>query len=553
MSGKNTEFKKEIVYYAKLLDEKGLVNTLEGNLSILDRETGKMYITPSGTRKRFLNEDKIAVVKDKEQIEGTVKKSSEILLHEAALKARPDCNAAAHIHAPYLTAYAYCGKDIKLKCSTTFSLVFEEIPCLPYGLPGTIHIADGIEDAIKDHDLILLGNHGCIAVGKVMISEMSEEEIYKLFEDKEELPAYTPHTILTVSELIHETEKVKKQGYGVNDEEYWIGMYCMAVPVRNYTGKIVAVGLCGSDIRNLTTDSKSGKYPHIYGHEITGIIDEISPSCTEYKVGDRLYIYPADHCMQCEPCRTGHSEMCENLGNNLDRPGGFAQYYTVLPRQIARDVIYRIPDGISYDRASLGEPLSSVYACQENINVGFGDIIVIIGAGPIGCFHAKLAKLRGAKKVIMIEINDNRLETAKQFGVDHTINSLNEDPIDAVRKLTNGKGADKVISANPSTQAQSQAIFMAKRTGIVVFFGGVAKGALTELDTNYIHYNGLWIYGHYGSNSMQVQKSFELAISDEFEAEKFITHILPLSEINKGIALTKSGEAIKVVLHPNDQ
>ena len=128
--------------------------------------------------------------------------------------------------------------------------------------------------------------------------------------------------------------------------------------------------------------------------------------------------------------------MCENLGNNLDRPGGFAQYYTVLPRQIARDVIYRIPDGISYDRASLGEPLSSVYACQENIEIGFGDTIVIIGAGPIGCFHAKLAKLRGAKKVIMVEINDKRLETAKQFGVDHTINSLNEDPIGAVKKFS---------------------------------------------------------------------------------------------------------------------
>ena len=110
-------------------------------------------------------------------------------------------------------------------------------------------------------------------------------------------------------------------------------------PEGGFVLKVMAVGLCGSDIRNLTTDSKSGKYPHIYGHEITGIIDEISPSCTEYKVGDRLYIYPADHCMQCEPCRTGHSEMCENLGNNLDRPGGFTQYYTVLPRQIARDVI----------------------------------------------------------------------------------------------------------------------------------------------------------------------------------------------------------------------
>lgn len=323
-------------------------------------------------------------------------------------------------------------------------------------------------------------------------------------------------------------------------------------PEGGFILKVIAIGLCGSDIRNLTTDSRKGQYPHIYGHEITGIVDEVSESCTKYKVGDRLYIYPVDHCMQCEACRTGHSEMCENGGDYTNRQGGFADYVPVTKTQVERDSIYKIPEGVSFERASLGEPLSSVYACQENIEVGFGDTIVIIGAGPIGCFHAKLAKLRGAKKVIMIEINDKRLEMTKQFGVDHTINSLKEDPIEAVKKLTDGKGADKVISANPSTAAQAQAIFMAKRTGTVVFFGGVAKGALTELDTNYIHYNGLWIYGHYGANSMQVQKSFELAISDEFEAEKFITHELPLSEINKGIELTKTGEAIKVVLHPNE-
>lgn len=324
-------------------------------------------------------------------------------------------------------------------------------------------------------------------------------------------------------------------------------------PEGGFLLRVMAVGLCGSDIRNLTTDSRSGKYPHIYGHEITGIVEEISETCTQYKVGDRLYIYPADHCMECEPCRTGHSEMCENLGDNLNHPGGFAEYYAVVPRQIQRDSIYRIPDSIPFDRASLGEPLSSVYACQENIHLGFGDTVVIIGAGPIGCFHAKLAKLRGAKQVIMIEINDKRLEMTKQFGVDYTINSTDTDPVQAVMELTNGKGADKVISANPSTKAQSQSIFMAKKTGIVVFFGGVAKGALTELDTNYIHYNGLWIYGHFGANSMQVQKAFELAISDEFEADKFITHVLPLDQIHQAIQLTKSGEAIKVVLHPNTE
>lgn len=326
-----------------------------------------------------------------------------------------------------------------------------------------------------------------------------------------------------------------------------------ACPEGGFVLKVLAIGLCGSDIRNLTTDSRKGDYPFIYGHEIVGTVDEVSESCTEYKVGDRLYIYPVDHCMKCEACRTGHSEMCENGGDYTNRQGGFADYYAVTKTQVERDSIYRIPDGCDMEKASLGEPLSSVYACQENIGVGFGDTVIIIGAGPIGCFHSKLAKLRGAKKVIMIEINDNRLEMTKQFGVDYTINSMKVDPIEEVMRLTDGKGADKVISANPSTKAQAQAIFMAKKNGIVVFFGGVAKGALTELDTNHIHYNGLWIYGHYGANSMQVQKAFELAISDEFEAEKFITHTLPLSKINEGIQLTKTGEAIKVVLIPNEE
>lgn len=324
-------------------------------------------------------------------------------------------------------------------------------------------------------------------------------------------------------------------------------------PEGGFILKVLAVGLCGSDIRNLTTDSRKGDYPHIYGHEIVGVVDEVSNTCTEYALGDRLYVYPVDHCMKCEACRTGHSEMCENGGDYVNRQGGFADYYAVTAEQVARDSIYRIPEGCSMEKASLGEPLSSVYACQENVGIGFGDIVVIIGAGPIGCFHAKLAKLRGAKTVIMIEINDNRLEMTKQFGVDYTINSTKEDPIAAVLRITNGKGADKVISANPATSAQAQSIFMAKKNGIVVFFGGVAKGALTELDTNYIHYNGLWIYGHYGASSMQVQKSFELALSDEFEAEKFITHVLPLSQINEGIQFTKTGEAIKVVLIPNEE
>jgi L-fuculose-phosphate aldolase len=178
--------KKEIIQYAKILEAKGLVSALEGNISILDRTAGELYITPSSTRKTFLTEDMIAVMKGDNQIDGTRKRSSEYLLHEAALRARPDCNAVVHAHAPYLTAYAYCNKSINIRCSTTFGLLFGDIPCLPYGEPGTIHIADGIKEAMKEHELVLLANHGCVCVGKTMENAVSileaAEEVMKIYQ-----------------------------------------------------------------------------------------------------------------------------------------------------------------------------------------------------------------------------------------------------------------------------------------------------------------------------------------------------------------------------------
>jgi L-iditol 2-dehydrogenase len=316
--------------------------------------------------------------------------------------------------------------------------------------------------------------------------------------------------------------------------------------------KIMAVGLCGSDIRNLTCDSRKGDYPFIYGHEIVGIVDEVGKAEIKYQVGERLFLFPGTYCMECEDCISGHSENCTNVEKGVAGTGGFAQYVAVSGRKIELGGIYLIPEGTSFEAASLGEPLTSVYACEENIGVGYNDVLVIVGAGPIGCFMAQLAKLRGAKTVIMIDINPKRLDMVKDFGVDYTIDSSKEDPIAAVKKLTKGLGADKVISANPSNAAQAQSIFMVKKGGLVVFFGGVPKGSKTELDTNYIHYNNIWIKGHFGASYLQSKKAYELAISDSFPTEKFITHKLPLDKINEGIELTRTGEAIKVVLLPQE-
>lgn len=325
-----------------------------------------------------------------------------------------------------------------------------------------------------------------------------------------------------------------------------------ACPEGGFVVRVQAVGLCGSDIRNLTTDSRKGDYPHIYGHEVVGVVDEVAEGVTEYAVGDTIYVYPLAHCLKCEFCRSGHSEQCPDVEEYTDRPGGFAQYIAYTPTRVARGFTFAVPDGVDPVHASLAEPLSSCYACVDNIGVGMGDSVAILGAGPIGVFLAILSKLRGASDVILIDVNADRLAKSRAFPqIDHRIDSSTTDAVAEVRRLTGGLGASKVISANPTVVAQQQGLAMARKTGTVVFFGGVPKGALTEVDSNLVHYGGLWIYGHYGANSIQVQRAFELAIDPSFPAADIVSHVLPLARINEAIDMTRTGEALKVVLVPD--
>lgn len=314
--------------------------------------------------------------------------------------------------------------------------------------------------------------------------------------------------------------------------------------------KVEVIGLCGSDIRNLTTDSRKGDYPHIYGHEVVGTVAETGRDCSKYSVGDRLYVYPAVPCLECEYCRAGNSHSCKNLKAYDRIQGGFAQYMAVPDWGVKGPNIYKIPDDTSFETAVMAEPLSSVYACLDNVNVRIGQNVVIVGAGPIGCLMAELAKIRGAEKVIMVEINDQRLEESTSFGVDHTINSAKVNAVEEVKRLTDGHGAHVVISANPSTKAQTDAVYMVRPNGTLVFFGGVPKGMLTDIDTNHLHYNSVWTYGHYGSNTLQVKESFDMIISGRIDAKKYVSKVMSLDDLFEAVQLMKDGKANKVLIKP---
>ncbi|MDY6073847.1 MAG: class II aldolase/adducin family protein [Eubacteriales bacterium] len=167
---------KELLVVCDRLDKRGLVNAYEGNVSI--RRDGYIYITPTSTNKAFLTEELICVIDEKthKQVAGLKSPSSEMLLHTRAYETRPDCYGVVHCHPKMLTAYSLCGKSIESKAYPEMIGNFKVIPCAPYGRPGTTEIFDVAEEYVKKHDIVLLGNHGILVVGKDVMDAMNKVE-----------------------------------------------------------------------------------------------------------------------------------------------------------------------------------------------------------------------------------------------------------------------------------------------------------------------------------------------------------------------------------------
>jgi len=272
-----------------------------------------------------------------------------------------------------------------------------------------------------------------------------------------------------------------------------------------------------------------------------------------FEVGEKIFVNPVVPCGECYYCKQGLHGLC--IGDKsvfgTEIQGGFAEFLKIPEVAIENGQLFKIPENESYEETVITELLSSVYHSQEFADISLGDTVVVIGLGPIGGLQIDLAKLRGAKEVIAIDISSDRLELAQRFNADYYINSSEEDPIKKVKEITDGYGAEKVIVACPSTEAQGQAVYMTKKRGKVVIFGGVPKeDPYNSLDSNYIHYNEIEVVGAYAFNQIECKNAFELVMDGKIKAEKFITHRLPLEDIEKGIDIITSGKGIKVLLKP---
>nr|MDT0657360.1 zinc-dependent dehydrogenase [Micromonospora sp. DSM 115978] len=317
--------------------------------------------------------------------------------------------------------------------------------------------------------------------------------------------------------------------------------------------RVHACSTCGTDVKIFKFGHHHISPPRVMGHEIAGEVTEVGPGVDGWAPGDRVQVIAAIPCGRCAECRRGRMTVCpnqESMGYHYD--GGFAEYLVVPAKVLAVAGLNRIPDGLGYAEASVAEPLACVLNGQELARVGTGDDVVIMGSGPIGCLHVRLARSRGAARVFLVDVNRDRLDLAAGLvSPDGTVCAAETDVIDEVQKLTDGRGADVVITATAAGAAQEQALQMAARQGRISFFGGLPKdNPIIACDSNLVHYRELTIVGANGSSPAHNARALELIASGAVPVTDLITHKLPATAALDAFGIVARGEAIKVTIEP---
>ncbi|MCB0177613.1 MAG: alcohol dehydrogenase catalytic domain-containing protein [Anaerolineae bacterium] len=304
--------------------------------------------------------------------------------------------------------------------------------------------------------------------------------------------------------------------------------------------QVEACGICGTDLNILAVPPAHQARPNIIiGHEGVGQVVEVGEDVSDFKPGDRVVIAPRLTCGECVYCRRGLDNQCINyqtIGTTID--GAFAPYLRA-PQQ----ALYKIDAAVSRDDAALFEPLSCVVGSVARAPMQPGDAVAIIGAGPMGLLFAETYRIMGAGPVIVIDIAANRLEFARQLGVDVTLNAAETDPAGAVLDITN-IGADIVVDA-VGNQLPA-ALKLVRRGGHVLLFGlrphdqqTINQYQITRYDIN--------LHGAFVGLKPFVQ-TVQLLEGGRLQPSRLITHHVPLTELPRGVELMRSGQSMKVIV-----
>jgi 2-desacetyl-2-hydroxyethyl bacteriochlorophyllide A dehydrogenase len=312
--------------------------------------------------------------------------------------------------------------------------------------------------------------------------------------------------------------------------------------------RVEACGICGTDLK--IWSGSHGDYPdgtvRVPGHEIVGTVVAAGPD-TGLEAGQRVFVAPNIGCGRCEQCRAGRSNLCpdgECFG--LTRDGGFATHVVAGADVIAQGNLLPLPDDADPAATSLVEPLACVLRGQRPCRIGPGDVVLIMGAGPIGILHLLAARTRGPRRIVVSEPSADRRDQAAALGADLVV-----DPAATpLRDVFGDGGPDVVLVAAPAPAAQVEALEVAAPGGRINFFAGLPRGTTVELDTNLVHYKELVVTGTTSCTADDCREALELTLGGAVSTAPLVTARHPLEDAAAAFAAARSGTALKVVIEP---
>ncbi len=310
--------------------------------------------------------------------------------------------------------------------------------------------------------------------------------------------------------------------------------------------KIATCGICGTDLKKIHTGSHSA--PRIFGHEMAGTIVKVGPHVTQFALGDRVMVHHHIPCGQCYYCRKQTFAQClvyKKVGATAGfepSGGGFAEYIRVMEWIVAHRGVVRIPDGVPFEQASFIEPVNTVLKGVKLLNLAADETVLVIGQGPIGLMHAALAHRTGAR-VLTSDLYPQRHAIAAKFGLHEPIHAGEENVIDRVRAVTDGRGADAVILAVGGDALIQTAMDAVRPGGKVMLFAQTQHGE-ANFDPGAVCMDEKTLLGSYSASAAILDEVTDLVLGgyrSGFDLTQLISHRFELEQ---------AAEAIQVASHP---
>lgn len=293
--------------------------------------------------------------------------------------------------------------------------------------------------------------------------------------------------------------------------------------------KTKAAGICYSDIHIIHGTSPFAVYPRVIGHEVVGVVVETGSKVTKLKPGDHVVLEPIDPCGECYACKLGRPNVCANLQvRGVNNDGGFQEFFTADESKL-----HKLPESLEWTSAVMVEPFTIGAQICFRGDVRKDDMVLIIGAGPTGLSALENAKIAGTKCIVS-DINNKRLEFAREFGADFTFNPNEVDLRQKIEEISRGMMCNVVIDAAGTPATLELGISLASVAGRIVNIGftdNTAKISLLEMTKKELSLVGSRL------QTFQFEKCIGHFSTRNINTIKLITHIFPFEEVSKAVDL----------------